>query len=121
VGRILRGEGTGIRIAIVEQLPIFGRPPIRVSVRRRWILLAAALPSYPSGHSVVSAASAAVIAEFMSTERAHVESMAQEAAMSRLLAGIHNRFDNETGLDMGRKLGQLVLDRIHSDAPGSGR
>jgi membrane-associated phospholipid phosphatase len=72
-------------------------------------------PSFPSGHAVVSAASAAVIAEFVPAEREHVLGLAEEAAMSRLLAGIHYRFDNETGLDMGRQIGALIVDRLRSD------
>jgi hypothetical protein len=34
--------------------------------------------------------------------------MAEEAAMSRLYAGIHFRFDNEDGLALGRRIGELA-------------
>jgi hypothetical protein len=37
---------------------------------------------------------------------------AQEAAMSRLYGGIHYRFDNENGAVSGKKVGELVLNRI---------
>jgi hypothetical protein len=35
--------------------------------------------------------------------------MAQEAALSRLYAGIHYRSDNETGLQVGQHLAALAL------------
>jgi hypothetical protein len=37
---------------------------------------------------------------------------AEEAAMSRLYGGIHYRFDNDEGLKAGRKLGELIVQRI---------
>jgi hypothetical protein len=42
--------------------------------------------------------------------------MAQEAALSRLYAGIHYRSDNEVGLQVGQRLAALAvqLDRSAS-------
>jgi hypothetical protein len=37
---------------------------------------------------------------------------AEEAALSRLYGGIHYRFDNEQGLIVGKKIGELVVQRI---------
>jgi hypothetical protein len=37
---------------------------------------------------------------------------AEEAALSRLYAGIHYPFDNDTGLAQGRCIGQIILDRV---------
>jgi hypothetical protein len=36
----------------------------------------------------------------------------EEAALSRMYGGIHYRFDNELGLESGRRVGQLVVSRI---------
>ena len=38
--------------------------------------------------------------------------MAEEAAMSRLYAGIHYRSDNEAGLDLGRRVGARVVSKV---------
>jgi hypothetical protein len=35
--------------------------------------------------------------------------------MSRLYGGIHWRSDNEVGLDVGRKVGQLAVNRAQAD------
>jgi hypothetical protein len=83
-------------------------------------------PSYSSGHSTVSGASGAVLAALfgdnitftLSTEGFVVpdrtftsfSQASQEAADSRLYAGIHWRYDNEDGLALGRALGKYVFD-----------
>jgi hypothetical protein len=45
---------------------------------------------------------------------------AEEAAMSRLYAGIHYRFDNQNGLEQGRCIGKAIVDRVHFTKSGSG-
>ena len=40
------------------------------------------------------------------------EEAAEEAARSRLYAGIHYPFDNDNGLAQGRCIGQAILDRV---------
>jgi hypothetical protein len=40
------------------------------------------------------------------------DAAAEEAAISRLYAGIHYRADNDNGLAQGRCIGQVILDRI---------
>jgi PAP2 superfamily protein len=59
-------------------------------------------PSYPSAHSCVSGAMSGVLMAEFPSERDRLESMAQEASLSRLYAGIHYRFDMEAGLALGR-------------------
>jgi membrane-associated phospholipid phosphatase len=66
-------------------------------------------PSYVSGHSAFSGAAAEVLAAAFPSERRALRAMAEEAALSRLYGGIHYRFDSDAGLDMGRRIGQLVL------------
>ena len=38
--------------------------------------------------------------------------------MSRLLGGIHWRADNETGLAVGRRIGDLFVERAGADGAG---
>jgi hypothetical protein len=63
-------------------------------------------PSYPSGHSCVSSASARVLAHFFPEKTAELEALVTEAGLSRVYAGIHYRFD----LTAGKVLGDAVAD-----------
>ena len=61
-------------------------------------------PSYPSGHSCVSASAAEVLSAFFPEERADLDAKVIEAGLSRMYAGIHYRFDIEAGQALGRSL-----------------
>ena len=71
-------------------------------------------PSYISGHSTVSGASATVLARFFPGDGARLTAMAEEAAISRLYGGIHWRSDNEMGLVVGRQVGELAVERAQA-------
>jgi hypothetical protein len=43
--------------------------------------------------------------------------MAEEAAISRLYGGIHYQSDNEVGLKLGRRVGQVAVEAYHVPAP----
>jgi membrane-associated phospholipid phosphatase len=66
-------------------------------------------PSYPSNHSTLAAAAATVLGATFPSERARLDAMAGEGAISRLFGGIHYRFDTEAGLALGSKVGAWVL------------
>ncbi|MBK7872012.1 MAG: phosphatase PAP2 family protein [Saprospiraceae bacterium] len=72
-------------------------------------------PSYTSGHSTFSAAAATVLSHIFPNERAYCEAWAEEAAMSRVYAGIHYRFDAEVGLTQGQAVGEYVISRAKTD------
>jgi len=77
-------------------------------------------PSYPSAHSCFSGAYSGVLAAAFPSERARVAAVAQEASLSRLYAGIHYRFDFETGLELGRRAAALALAAdLDQVAPGT--
>ncbi|OLY92614.1 PAP2 superfamily protein [Cnuella takakiae] len=86
-------------------------------------------PSYISGHSVISAASAEVMTHFFGepfqyTDTSLVEfgikersfksfrQAADEASMSRLYGGIHYRCDLEEGQKVGYQLGKYVVTKL---------
>ena len=73
-------------------------------------------PSYPSGHSCVSASSAAVLSEFFPEQRAQFDAMVTEAGLSRMYGGIHYRFDIEAGQALGRNVARFT---IAADASGN--
>lgn len=74
-------------------------------------------PSYTSGHSTISAAAAQVMGELFSSEKDYFVNQAREAALSRLLAGIHFRRDNEQGLLVGKLIGKRAVKLMRHDSP----
>lgn len=69
-------------------------------------------PSYPSGHSVTSAVSATILSYFFPEETAKWQALAFQAGNSRIWAGIHYMYDNESGLIQGEKIGKAVIQRL---------
>jgi hypothetical protein len=104
------------------------------------LLVTPGFPSYTSGHATQSGAAATVLTDMFGvhpfTDTLHqdhdleplleprsfgsFDEAAAEAAMSRLYAGIHYRFDNDTGLAQGRCIGQVIVDRIVFTREGGG-
>src|SRR5215213_1439196 len=68
-------------------------------------------PSYPSGHACSAGAFDAVLGHFLPQDRAMFTRIAEEQAMSRLYGGIHFRFDNDTGLELGRAVARYAIER----------
>jgi hypothetical protein len=74
-------------------------------------LVTPGFPAYPSGHSTISGAASEVLAAFIPASAADQRRAAEEAAMSRLFGGIHVRSDNSLGLQVGRSIGERVVER----------
>ncbi|HLO04146.1 MAG TPA: vanadium-dependent haloperoxidase [Symbiobacteriaceae bacterium] len=72
-------------------------------------------PSYPSGHSTVAAAAAAVLTQFFPDEAARWKGMAEEAGIARLKAGIHYRSDHTAGLALGTEIATGILTALAKD------
>jgi membrane-associated phospholipid phosphatase len=72
-------------------------------------------PSYPSGHSTISSAAAEVFAELFPDVAKTYRDKAVEASVSRVYAGVHYRFDVETGDSLGVKVGAAVVRRARDD------
>jgi len=72
-------------------------------------------PSYISGHSTFSGAAAAVLAHIIPDNADKYTSMAQEASLSRILAGIHYRSDCSIGLEVGKNVGNYAVLRAQTD------
>ena len=66
-------------------------------------------PSYPSGHSCNSAASAEVLATIFPAEADALHAEVIEAGNSRVWGGIHYPFDCETGQQLGRNVAAWTL------------
>jgi hypothetical protein len=93
------------------------------------LLVTPNFPAYTSGHSTVSGAAAAVLADYLGTDdvsftlpsqspafaaRSYtsLSQMAAESAASRLYGGIHWSFDNDVALTVGGAVGQYVADNF---------
>jgi hypothetical protein len=99
-------------------------------------LVTPSFPTYTSGHSTQSAAAAQVLTDMFGeirfTDTTHTDhglqpplaprtfesftEAAMEAAISRLLGGIHFPFDNEDGYASGTCVGQMVNHRVRFTA-----
>jgi membrane-associated phospholipid phosphatase len=72
-------------------------------------------PSYPSGHSCVSAASAEVLKAIFPSKSATLDQQVEAAGQSRVYAGIHYQFDIAAGQALGRSVAReaVAYDRRH--------
>ena len=66
-------------------------------------------PSYPANHATLSAAMARILGATFPAERARLDGLAEEAALSRVYGGIHFRFDTDAGLVLGRRVAAWAL------------
>jgi hypothetical protein len=73
-------------------------------------------PSYPSGHACSAGAFGETLGHYIPQERAEFTRMSEEQAMSRLYGGIHFRFDNDTGVALGRRVARYAIERERSGA-----
>jgi hypothetical protein len=105
---------------------------IRAHIDEGWqpLVVTPPFPEYTSGHSVASAAAAAVLTsrlgEIPFTDATHSQrgmlprryasfaEAAQEAAISRLYGGIHYPMAIENGLVQGECVGRAVLERVET-------
>ncbi len=80
-------------------------------------------PSYPDEHAVAGAVAAAVLAEIFPQRAAEFTRLAEEAGRMRLLAGVAFPSDVAAGIELGRKVAAVALERgrrDRSDQPWTG-
>lgn len=68
-------------------------------------------PAYPSGHGSLSAAAARVLTHFFPERADELEALRQEAAMSRVIAGIHYVFDMTAARDLAEQVADYVIEQ----------
>jgi membrane-associated phospholipid phosphatase len=74
-----------------------------------------ASPSYPAEHAVAAGAAAEVLAYIYPDRAAYFREKAEEAARSRLEAGVNYASDIAAGLALGRQVAALVIERGKAD------
>ena len=72
-------------------------------------------PSYPCEHAVAAGAGSAVLAHLFPTEVQRFTEAAEEAARSRVLAGVVYPSDAHTGLELGRAVAARVIAYLKLD------
>src|SRR5262245_59298616 len=72
-------------------------------------------PSYPSEHAVAAGAASAVLAFFFPADAEFFREKAEDAGRSRLLAGVNYPSDVAAGLELGRAVAALVIERARTD------
>ena len=84
---------------------------IRASLDPAWtpIIPTPPFPSYVSGHSTTSGAASTVLSAFFPLQADALRGLAEEAAVSRLYGGIHFRSDNDAGLTLGQRVGEVAI------------
>jgi membrane-associated phospholipid phosphatase len=73
-------------------------------------------PSYISGHSTFSGAAATILGHIIPERATDYMAMAEEAARSRLVGGLHyNASDCKVGMTVGKNVGEKAVDRARTD------
>jgi membrane-associated phospholipid phosphatase len=81
-------------------------------------------PSYPSEHAAVAAAAADVLSYLFPKSQAELARRSQEAAQSRIAAGVQYPSDVQAGLALGHEIGKAAITRAkadRSDTPWDGK
>src|ERR1043166_51781 len=89
--------------------------PITVDTELVTVFSTPPFPSYPSGHSTISAAAAEVFAYLFPDAASRYRARAEEASVSRVWGAVHYRFDTTAGEALGAQVGRLVVERGELD------
>jgi membrane-associated phospholipid phosphatase len=72
-------------------------------------------PSYPSEHAAAAGAAATVLSNFFPGEASSFQALAEEAARSRVHAGLQFPSDSSAGLELGHRVAQRVVEVARAD------
>ena len=89
--------------------------PITVDPALNTVFSTPPFPSYPSGHSTISAAAAEVLGYVFPGDAKRFADLALEASLSRVWGGVHYRFDVEDGEVLGQRVGRDVVAWARGD------
>lgn len=89
--------------------------PSAVDASLRTVLPNPQSPSYPAEHAVAAGAASTVLAYLFPDDAKVFADKADEATRSRLLAGVQYPSDVRAGLELGRAVAALVIERARTD------
>jgi membrane-associated phospholipid phosphatase len=72
-------------------------------------------PSYPSEHAAIATAAAGTLASLFPNQAKTLAAMAQEAGLSRLIAGTNYRSDVDAGMALGQAVAAKAIARAAAD------
>ncbi|HLI92469.1 MAG TPA: phosphatase PAP2 family protein [Puia sp.] len=72
-------------------------------------------PSYVSGHAMFSGAAATVLGHLIPSRAQAYQQLAEQAANSRIYAGIHYAIDCEVGMSVAQQIGNYAIQRAQTD------
>ncbi|MEB3174977.1 MAG: phosphatase PAP2 family protein [Cyanobacteriota bacterium] len=72
-------------------------------------------PAFPAGHSTVAGAGFGILSHFFPDFISDFEDLADNEGMARLWAGIHYRSDHTFGLELGKTVASLIIERLEQD------
>jgi membrane-associated phospholipid phosphatase len=72
-------------------------------------------PSYPSAHSCLSSTAADVLTYLFPRDGEAFHTLLKEISESRIWAGIHFRSDLVAGIDLGKKVAEVAIERAKAD------
>lgn len=87
----------------------WGIRPFQYDTTYKPLLFTPPFPGYPSGHATASSTAATVLGYFFPADAEYFNKTAKECADSRFYGGIHFQSDNKVGLEMGKALGDYVV------------
>ena len=95
----------------------YGRPrPGMVDRSLETVVAAPHSPSYPSEHAVTAGAASEVLAYLFPERAGFFREQAQQAGEAFLYAGVQYPSDVEVGLELGRKVAELAIQRAENDS-----
>lgn len=83
------------------------------------IIFTPPFPGYPSGHAAIGGVMCELFSYFFPEDKNFFLQKAKEGAESRFQAGIHFRTDNEVALELGKKVGDFIIQKIKVDGDGN--
>lgn len=91
------------------------RRPSQVDRNLQTVISNPPSPSYPSEHAVAAGAASEVLAYLFPDRADYFRAKAQEAGEAFLYAGVQFPSDVDTGLELGRQVAALVIERAKND------
>ena len=88
----------------------WGIRPIQYDTTYHPLIFTPPFPGYPSGHATASGTASTVLQYFFPADAPQFKKTAQECADSRFYAGIHFKTDNEVGLELGKNIGEYIIE-----------
>lgn len=86
--------------------------PIQYKLNHSAVIHTPPSPSYPSGHAAIAGSLQMVLSHFFPKESANIKRVMEECAQSRLYAGVHFKADIEAGLNLGKQIGEIVIQQV---------